>query len=115
MINKLKIEDAGRISTPDGKFLVKREKVRKHTVTRKISAPMEGEEEKKDPMMEMKEVKQREPYYIQFYTILSAPEKEDVYKVGDIIISSDVAGADFDLIKDTKIINKYEILGKYEG
>ncbi|HKL13126.1 MAG TPA: hypothetical protein VJ907_05920 [Halanaerobiales bacterium] len=113
MINKLKVEDAGRIVPPSGKILVLREKVRKHTVTRKLPVPMEGQEKEKDPMMETKDVKQREPYYIQFYKVLSVNGAEDEYKEGMIILAADTAGADFDLIPKTKMVNKFEILGKY--
>jgi hypothetical protein len=115
MINKLKIEDAGLIVMPAGKFLVEQMKERKHTVTRQIPKEAAGQEGKEDPVMELEEVKQREPYYTQFYKIVSAPAEEKEYVVGDIILASSVAGSPFDLINKAKVVNKFEIMGKYIG
>lgn len=121
MINKLKKEDAGKIQMPAGKFLVEQMKERKHTVTRKIPKPQDEQPEPqvgKDgrmemPVQELQEVKQREPYYIQFFTLLSVPVEETEYKVGDIICAAFTAGATFDLIPKTKVMNKYDIICKY--
>lgn len=115
MINKLKIEDAGKVIMPAGKLLVELVKERKHTVTRSIPKPVEGQENEKDPVMELEEVKQREPYYTQFYRVLSVNDKEEEYKVGDIILAPHTAGAVFDLINKAKVINKFEVMGKYIG
>ena len=113
MINKLKVENASEIKMPAGKFLVVKLKERKHTVTRRIPVPSEEKDEAGEPIMEAKEVKQREPYFIQFYKIVSAPMGDDEYKVGDIVLAAFSAGAEFDLIPKAKAINKYDILGLY--
>lgn len=120
MINKLKTENAGQIVMPAGKFLVEQLKERKHTVTRQI--PKQGEKPEPQvgpdgrmemPVQELEEVKQREPYYVQFFKILSAPTEDTEYKVGDIICAGHTAGATFDLIPKAKVINKFEIICKY--
>lgn len=113
MINKLKIEDAGRLTMPAGKFLVEQLKERKHTVKRMIPKPVENEEEAINSIRELEEVKNREPYYIQFYRLISVPEGETEYKVGDIVLAALTAGATFDLIPKTKVINKFDVIAKY--
>lgn len=127
MINKLSIEDAGKLTMPAGKFLVIQEKERKHMVTRQIPKPLKDSQLRDinskpagsiDPSSverEMETVKQREPYYVQFFTIISAPAGEDEYKVGDVVCAAFTAGATFDLINKTKVINKYDIICKYES
>jgi hypothetical protein len=114
MISKLKIENAGQIIMPAGKFLVERLKERKHTVTRMIpKAPTAEDAAKTDPVMDLEEVKNREPYYIQFFKVISAPDGETEYLVGDIVLAPHVAGAEFDLIPKSKVLNKFEIMGKF--
>lgn len=123
MVNKLKIEDAGKIVMPAGKILVEQLKERKHMVTRTIPKPVDEQAQPtvgKDGRMEMpvqetEEVKQREPYYIQFFRVVSAPKEEIEYPVGTIVLASAVAGATFDLINKTKVLNKFEIIGKYDS
>ena len=120
MINKIKIENAGTIHPVVGKILVKKLKERKHTVTRKVPKPVEEQKtinEKlanpADVMREMEDVKSREPYFIQFYEVLSVNPVETEYKAGDIIIAGFSAGMEFDLINGAKVLNKFDILGKH--
>ena len=54
-----------------------------------------------------------QPHYIQFYEVLSVNSNETEYKVGDIVIASFSSGIEFDLIKDSKMINKFDVLGKF--
>jgi hypothetical protein len=116
MINKLKIEDAGKLIMPAGKFLVEQMKERKHTVTRQIPKPIEEKQladGTMDPVRDLEEVKQREPYYVQFFKILAAPTGETEYMVGDVVCAAFTAGATFDLINKTKVVNKFDIICKF--
>lgn len=121
MINKLKIEDAGNIQMPAGKFLVEILKERKHTVNRTMPVPPKDDIQPQVgpdghmemPVQETEEVKSREPYYIQFYKIVSVPQGETEYLIDDIVIAAFSAGATFDLINKTKVLQKFDIIAKY--
>lgn len=112
MINKLKTEDAGKLTMPAGKFLVTQLKERNHIVTRQLpkgDKPVSSI----DTVVELEEVKNREPYYIQFYQIIAVPAGETEYSLGDIVCAAFSAGATFDLINKSKVLNKFDIICKY--
>jgi hypothetical protein len=119
MINKLKIENAGDIVIPAGKLLLLSMKERKHIVERpvpvRVSETSTVEDEGEDPINEMKIIKNKEPYYIQFYKVLSVNNGETDYEVGDIVLGGQMIGIQFDLIPKTRVVNKFDIIAKYVG
>ena len=107
----LKVAEANTIKPVAGKFLV--EKLKERMYTRDQAVPADPDAIKEDKETETKVIKVKQPYYVQYFKVLAIPKGEDEFIVGDIILSAYTGGVEFDLIKGTKLLNRFDILGKY--
>jgi hypothetical protein len=72
-----------------------------------------GKDPKKD-IMALKTVETKVMYNTQTVEILAISENANKYEVGDVVLLDWRKVKDFDLYKDVKAINVYDIIGKID-
>lgn len=83
-------------------------------MTRIVTELDEEKNKGKNPVtdtMETKKIKKRVKANFQLGTVVSAPEGK--WKEGDIVVYKPAGAVDFDLIKKTKLIEAYAIVGTW--
>jgi hypothetical protein len=95
-------------------YLVK--PLREIKLTKKVTIPDEDAEPEKDGTKPVKEVKKRVPANQQLAEVLVTPSgnRPTLAKVGDTVVYSG-RGIDFDLIKGTKLVRVFEVIGLWES
>jgi len=101
-----------QFSPINGKLLIKPFRQRTRTVE---TIELDHEKNKdKDPMkdeMETKKVKSKAPYEMQLGEVIATGHPE--YPKGSVIVYSVKFVKEFDLFKNTLLLNSHDVMGKY--
>ena len=85
-------------------------------LTKKVIVPDEGAEPNEDGTKPVKEVKKRVPANFQLAEVLVVPQssRQNLAAIGDTIVYRLNSGVDFDLIKGTKLVRFYDVIGLWQ-